>query len=227
MDASPAVLLRPLDIDTLRSNFVRAPNFRLDASYYRREFADAAVRVIGAGHPTRKVREIADAFVPGRTRLITVSNPKAGAPYLRAHDAFEIRPSSSRHVARARIRNYGELLLRKGMILTPSSGRNLGPVAYVGDYLSQFAMTDIMRIVPKSEDVGFYLLAFMLTPTAQALIKRGRSGTTVDHLAAEDVLNMDVPWFGDENLRDQIISEMRRAESLLDAGRRGLDKAAE
>lgn len=216
-------LLPPLDSHTVGSSAIRAPGFRLDASYYRRDFAEAVRRVTGM--PTRKLRDIADAFVPERIRLVTVPSPNAGAPYLRAHDAFDIRPSSFRYVARARTRNYERLLLRKGMILTPSSGRNLGPVTYVSNYLSRFAMTDIMRIVPKSEDTGFYLLAYLLTPTAQALIQRGRSGTTVDHLAPEDILNIDVPWFNDEQVRSEIVDGMRHAEQLLDEARRGLDEA--
>jgi len=95
-----------------------------------------------------------------------------------------------------RVSNYDSLLLRKGMILTPSSGRNLGPVAYVGKYLSSFAMTDIMRIVPKSKIDGFYLLAYLLTETGQALVRKGRTGTTVDHLAPADVLSIPLIWLG-------------------------------
>lgn len=217
--------LRPLDIRTVQCSNLERPAFRLDAAFYRTDFAEAGMRAANSGFPVRKVSAMADAFVPGRVRLVTVPNPSAGAPYLRAHDAFEIRPSSERHVARARTRNYQDLLLKKGTILTPSSGRNLGPVAYVGEYLSKFAMTDIMRIVPKSEADGFYLLAYLMTPTAQALIRRGRSGTTVDHLSPEEVLNIDVPWITDDKLRESIIADSRRAEEMLDEGRRGLDAA--
>jgi hypothetical protein len=138
-----------------------------------------------------------------------------------------MRPSSDRYLVKSRTKNYDSLLLKKGMILTPSSGRNLGPVTYVGDYLARFAMTDIMRIVPNSETEGLYLLAFLLTPTAQNLIKRGRSGTTVDHLAPDEMLGIDVPWHSDEAWRDTIVSEMRDAEREIDEGRRGLDSAIE
>lgn len=145
---------------------------------------------------------------------------------MRAHDTFEIRVNSERFVAKARVKTYEQLLLKRGIILTPSSGRNLGPMAYVGEYLSRFAMTDIMRIVPNSPDEGFYLLGYLLTPTAQALIKRGRSGTTVDHLAPEEVLNIDVPWIDDDVLRDDLIKDIRTAEAKMDEGRTGLDAAA-
>ena len=129
-------------------------------------------------------------------------------------------------MAKARTKNYDDLLLKKGTILTPSSGRNLGPIAYVGEALAGFAMTDIMRIVPHTEADGFYLLAYLLTPTAQALIKRGRSGTNIDHLSPDDVLGIDVPWIEDEGVRNGLVEEVKSAEAKLDEGRRGLDAAA-
>lgn len=217
---------RDVEVHEVRAANIKAPAFRLDAAHYRRQFSEAATRALSTGLAVRKVRAMATAFVPGRTKLITVKSPTAGAPYLRAHDVFEIRVNSDRYVAESRVRNYDDLLLRKGMILTPSSGRNLGPVAYVGSFLTRFAMTDIMRIVPNSEDEGFYLVGYLLTPTAQALIKRGRSGTTVDHLSPEEVLDIDVPWIDDDDLRNDLIAQIRLAEEKMDEGRTGLDAAA-
>ena len=183
-------------VQTLLASALNSPNLRLDAKHYQEEFVAALARVKTSAYPNRPIGEVADAFIPGRIKLITVPTEGAGAPYLRAHDAFETRPESDRYVASMRVSNYDSLLLRKGMILTPSSGRNLGPVAYVGKYLSSFAMTDIMRIVPKSKIDGFYLLAYLLTETGQALVRKGRTGTTVDHLAPADVLSIPLIWLG-------------------------------
>ncbi|GMO39755.1 hypothetical protein [Bradyrhizobium sp. TM233] len=218
------VTSRDIEFQSVSVLSIERKTFRLDASFYRGAFADASRRI--ELMRTRAVAEIADAFVPGRTKLVTTRSSKAGAPYLRAHDAFDIRPRSGRFVSKARTKHYDELLLKEGMILTPSSGRNLGPVAYVNRYLARFAMTDIMRIVPKSADVGYYLLAYLLTDTAQTLIKRGRSGTTVDHLSPNEVLALKLPWL-DEDHRRSIASEMKQAEKMIDNGRVGLDEAAE
>jgi hypothetical protein len=225
-NVSGSTPVRTVEVNEVWASSIKAPTFRLDAAHYRNQFAEAATRALSTGLPVRKVRDMADAFVPGRTKLITVKSAEAGAPYLRAHDAFEIRVNSDRYVAKSRVRNYEELCLKKGMILTPSSGRNLGPMAYVGSYLNRFAMTDVMRIVPNSEDEGFYLLGYLLTPTAQALIRRGRSGTTVDHLSPDEVLAIDVPWIEDKALREDLIAQVRSAEAKMDEGRMGLDFAA-
>jgi hypothetical protein len=111
------------------------------------------------------------------------------------------------------------------MILTPSSGRNLGPLAYVGSYLSRFAMTDIMRIVPSADQDAFFLLAYLTTPTGQALIRRGRTGTTVDHLSPQDVLSIPVVWPG-EIERARYAKPMQKAQELLDGAREQIDAAA-
>lgn len=217
---------RPLEVRSVPVADLDRTSFRLDAAFYRGEFADATLRLAGISLPIRKVAEMATAFVPDRIKLVTTNSQSAGAPYLRAHDAFDIRPRTNRYVSQQRTKNYKELLLKPGMILTPSSGRNLGPVTFVANHLSGYAMTDIMRIVPKTSELGYYLLAYLLTPTAQTLIKRGRSGTTVDHLSPDDVLNLDVPWIEDADQRDAIIKDIDRAEQMIDQGRQGLDRAA-
>ncbi|MBR1129486.1 hypothetical protein [Bradyrhizobium iriomotense] len=216
---------RAIEFRSVSVRSVGGKSFRLDASFYRGDFANASKRLISTGLATRKIADIARAFVPGRTRLVTTKSAAAGAPYLRAHDAFDIRPRTSRFVSKGRTKNYDELLLEEGMILTPSSGRNLGPMAYVGRYLSGFAMTDIMRIVPESRSTGFYLLAYLLTPTAQTLIRRGRSGTTVDHLSPNEVLDLHIPWLEDD-VRESLASDMMQAEQMINEGRSGLDEAA-
>jgi hypothetical protein len=207
-------------VSTVWSDKLTEPSLTLDAKHYQKEFVLALAKVHGCGFPTTPLGELASAFVAPRTKLITVPNARAGAPYLRAHDAFEVRPHSRRFLVRARTDGYDDYLLRKGMLLTPSSGRNLGPVAFVGEKMARFAMTDIVRIVPKTESEGYYLLAYLLTPTGQALIRRGRTGTTVDHFSADDALSIAVVH---PSNADTFARVMKVAESTLDRARLKLD----
>jgi hypothetical protein len=225
IDTKENTSVRPDDglrISTVRAFSLLGSSFTLDAKYYQEEFVLAKARVANCGYPSVPVLKLADAFVAKRTKLITVHTPGAGAPYLRAHDAFEVRLESDRYVSQIRTKDYESYLLKEGMLLTPSSGRNLGPLAYVGKKLSQFAMTDIIRVVPYSQEDAFYLLAFFLTNTGQALLRRGRTGTTVDHLSPDDVLNIPVVLL-EPQIRQQIAASMRIAEALLDNARLTLD----
>ena len=210
-------------IVTVRSDTLSGGTTRLDAKHYQAEFVLARNRVYGSGYELRTVGDLASAFIPPRIKLVTATKACAGPPYLKAHDAFDTLPSSHRYMVNARTRNAEAFRLREGMLLTPSSGRNLGPLSYVGKYLSGFAMTDIMRIVPGDREVGMFLLAYLMTDTGQALIRRGRTGTTVDHLSAKDVLSIPIAWV-DRVMREECARNMGSAESLLDKARRDLDE---
>lgn len=229
MDSDLEMLLRPprsggLRISTIRSGALENAGLILDAKHYQAEFTAARNRLTGSGLDLVTVRELAQAFVPKRAKLTTVSHPSAGAPYLKAHEAFDIRPESQRYLVESRTPGYEEYLLEEGMILTPSSGRNLGPIAYVDRHLAQFAMTNIIRIQPHKRADGLYLLAYLLTPTAQALIRRGKTGTTVDHLSAEDVLRLPVAW-GEVAYRKGVVARMSRAVRLRANAIEALDDA--
>ena len=209
-------------IVTVRSSTLLDGPTTLDAKHYQEEFVLARNRVKGSGYQIRKVADLATAFVPPRIKLVTGTTASAGPAYLKAHDAFDTLPTTNRYLATARLKNADQYMLQEGMLLTPSSGRNLGPLAYVGKFLSMFAMTDIMRIVPYDKEVGMFLLAFLMTDTGQALIRRGRTGTTVDHLSPKDVLNIPVPWV-DRSTREHCATNLQTAESLLDGARVDLE----
>ena len=212
-----------LRIVTVRSDTIGGGTTRLDAKHYQEEFVLARNRVYGSGYEVRTVGDLASAFVPPRIKLVTVTKPSAGPPYLKAHDAFDTLPSSHRYMVSSRTRNAEAFRLREGMLLTPSSGRNLGPLSYVGKHLAGFAMTDIMRIVPGDRQVGFFLLAYLMTDTGQALIRRGRTGTTVDHLSAKDVLGIPIAWV-DQAMREECARKMECADTLLDKARGELNE---
>ena len=207
--------MNELEIQTIRASSLSRPALTLDAKHYQQELTLAQARIRGCGIDLVSVADLADCLVPNRVKLVTVSDPSAGVPYLKAHDAFYFRPSSNRYVPRNFYNRYDDMKLRPFTILTPSSGRNLGPTTFVGKYLSQFAMTDIIRIVPREREDAFFLYAYLLTPTATALIRRGRTGTNVDHLSPNDMEQVLVPW-PDRKKRKKIAEKIEHAISLLD-----------
>lgn len=208
-------------IATVRVDSLVGPSYKLDAKHYQNEFVAAQMRVAKCGWPLSAIIEKADAFVPGRAKLVFVPNRTAGAPYLKAHDAFSVLPYTSRYLSKVKTEDYDSYILPENCLLTPSSGRNLGPLTYVGSSLSHFAMSDVMRIVPKSKADIYYLMAFLLTPTGQALLRRDRTGTNVDHLSPDDVLAMTIPW-PDEPKRDLYGRAIEKAERLIDSARSAL-----
>jgi hypothetical protein len=104
---------------TVRLSSLTKPELRLDAGYYQKAFVIAKARVAGCGIPTIPLANLADAFVPNRIALVLSADQKAGAAYLRAHDAFDTIPISNRYLAAVRTRNYKSYKLTEGTILTP------------------------------------------------------------------------------------------------------------
>jgi hypothetical protein len=191
---------------------------RLDASYYQNEFVVAQLRVTQCGLETIPLGGddgLVRAWIPNRTSLIFTSSSEKGTPYLRAHDALERIPPFERYAALQQMKDGDALSLEKGWIVLTCSGRNFGPCAWVGSRLARAAMTDIMRLEPRSEDDGLYAFAFLSTLTGQTLIRRDPAGSVINHLAPDDLRTILVPLVP-ESVRVSVIGKFRRSVELLD-----------
>ncbi|RDH74419.1 hypothetical protein DVS77_31810 [Mycolicibacterium moriokaense] len=105
------------------------------------------------------------------------------------------------------------------MILQTRSGRNLGPCTLADDELAKFALSDDMvRIKIENEEERYLVFAFLKTTLGQRLIKRGRSGSVIDHLAVPDVEAVPVPVFP-ERVTAQVSGLIRDAIERRQRGR--------
>lgn len=192
---------------------------RLDAAYYQDEFVITSLRVTHSVLDTTPLAGddgLAEAWIPSRTSLVLTTSAEHGTPYLRAHDALERVPPFERYAALSQMKDGGKLTLEPAWIVLTCSGRNFGPCAWVGKRLAQAAMTDIMRLRPRSENDGLYALAFLNTPTGKTLIRRDPAGSVINHLAPADLEAIPVPLIPDA-AREQVIDDMRQAVGLCDS----------
>lgn len=191
---------------------------RLDAAYYQDEFIVAQLRVTHSGLETMPLGGedgLVRAWIPSRTQLVFTDSPDSGTPYLRAHDALERIPSFERYVVLEQMKDGHALPLHTGWIALTCSGRNFGPCAWVGARLAQAAMTDIMRLEPRSDDDGFYALAFLSSHTGQTLIRRDPAGSVINHLAPADLSKISVPLVP-EPTRRSIVDKFRGSVRLCE-----------
>ena len=191
----------------------------MDAAYYQDEFIVAKLRVTASGLKTIPLAGpdgLVEAWIPSRTSLVFARSPAYGTPYLRAHDALERIPPFERYAALGRMKDGERLRLEPGWIVLTCSGRNFGPCVWVGKRLAEAAMTDIMRLRPRSEDDGLYALAFLNTPTGKTLIRRDPAGSVINHLAPADLSAIPVPVIPD-GLRATVVADTKRAVALCDA----------
>jgi hypothetical protein len=88
--------------------------------------------------------------------------------------------------------------------------------------LAGFALShDMIRIEVDDEDARLYLLAYLKTPTGQALLRRGKSGSVIDHVTTSDVAAVPLPVLP-ADVRGNVVAQMRTAVSAAASARKRL-----
>jgi hypothetical protein len=214
-------------LQTVRSRSVAAYE-RLDAHFFVSPGVAAAERIAlieAAGLPVKRLADLARVWDPSRFTRAWATPSEPGVPYLRPYDVFDILPAAAGRLSVQRTDGLERLRLQPGMILQTCSGRNLGPCAYVDQHLGQFALShDMIRLQVQDEDLRYFLLTFLQTPIGQALLRRGKSGSVIDHLTVADVAAIPVPLL-DEPERGRIAALARQAMAHVANARAGLTEA--
>ena len=204
---------------------------RLDAGYFLSTGVQAADRLDAARERGVEFRPLggpegmAEVWAPGgRPKRADAAPGEPWVPYLRPYDVFEYLPKPAHLVSVRRSENLDSHRLTSGTIVQTCSGRNLGPVTMVGDYLARFVTSnDMIRITVEDELLRFYLLAYLKTSTAQQLLRRDKTGSLIDHLSIPDVSAQMVPLLPEPQLL-QVAEMMRRAVEQREQARLSLSR---
>lgn len=189
---------------------------RLDAHYFTSSGVEAYERVAvkdasGDIESVTHISEFANVWDPPRFARAYAAPGEPSQPYVRPYDVFDYLPAESDSLSLLRNDDVDRLIPTAGTLLQTCSGRNLGPLTIADDDLATFALShDMIRIDVPDEDNRLYLLTFLKTPTGQALLRRGRSGSVIDHITTRDVDALPVPLVASA-LRGDIIASTRTA----------------
>ncbi|MDH6584661.1 hypothetical protein M2161_003767 [Streptomyces sp. SAI-133] len=174
---------------------------RLDAHFFTSPGVAAGERIAlleASGTPVIPLGEIATVWDPSRFARAYAAPAEDGVPYLRPYDVFDFIPMAKDRLSRQRNSDVERLIPSEGTILQTCSGRNLGPVAYADSCISGFALShDMIRINIDDVRKRFYVLAYLKTPTGQALIRRGKSGSVIDHVTTGDISSVPIAFVED------------------------------
>ncbi len=192
---------------------------RLDAYYYSarcifaRQAFDTALNC-----ESRRLQSIADVFIPGIFKRLYADDPRFGVPYITGADVFQIAPTSEQYLQRRVAETYG-LVIQKGMILVQEAGQLgglIGRSVLVGSYLDGFAVSNNMiRITAKDPADTGYLFAVLASDPGVTLIAREAAGSSIPHIDANRVRQIEIPWASDE-LRAEIGAPVVEAWNLRD-----------
>lgn len=214
---------------TVRSRSAVA-NDRLDAYFFIAPGAAASQRMAvfeaAGGIPgsdiAQRVGDVAKIWDPPRFARAYAAPAEPGQPYLRPYDVFDYLPDAADRLSLGRNMDVKRLIPAPGTLLQTCSGRNLGPVAITDSDLAGFALShDMIRIEVDDEGARLYLLAYLKTPTGQALLRRGKSGSVIDHVTTADVAAVPLPVLP-ADVRSNVIAQMRSAVSAAASARRRL-----
>jgi hypothetical protein len=168
---------------------------------------------------------IARIWQPTRFIKVEASPREAKIGYLRPYDVFEYLPRAADFVSLTRSADIEPCKLTRGMIVQTCSGRNLGPAAFVDDYLAKFVIgSDMIRIEIDDHDLRCYVLAYLQSETGQQLLTQGKTGSVIDHLSKPHIASIEIPLF-EREARASITNSMGKAIRLREEARMTLDKA--
>lgn len=206
---------------------------RLDAKYHCSPGVLASERILLLDADGTNLRPVAGKGGVGsvgptsRTKRVYAADGEESLPYLRPYDVFDYLPLAADQLSTSGSDSLERLVPETGTLLQTCSGRNLGPLAYADSYLSHFVVSDdMLRIRVENETDRFYLLAYLSTPTGQALLTRSKTGNVIDHLSADDLAGVMVPFF-DSAFTKSISDEARTAVKKRELARTRLASVIE
>lgn len=210
-----------MNITTIRNRSVIV-NDRLDAHFFTAPGVAAGERLAvleAAGMDTVRLGDVGRIWDPPRFARAWATPAEPGIPYLRPYDVFDYLPTAVDHLSIDRNAGIENLRPAPGTLLQTCSGRNLGPCAYADDYVAQFALShDMIRIEISDPHMRAYALAFLKTPTGQALLRRGKSGSVIDHLTTADVAAIPIPLLPADT-RHRVVDQAERSVVAAAAAR--------
>lgn len=166
-------------------------------------------------------------FTSGRSKRFYTSKER-GYPYLSNSDVIAQNPFNSCKYNSKKYAFDANALLKKGMILTGRVGA-IGQTAYVTDeFEEKMAMgsDNIIRIVPKKDEYGGFLYAFLTSEIGNKLLWKLATGGVQPYITDSMLAHIPVPIFPKEK-QEQIHNLITEAATLRVEANRLLEEAVE
>ncbi len=194
-------------------------DYRLDASYHV-PIAHLIVSnlIASTSGEIKKLKDVADSFVPPRFKRPYIKDPNDGIPLLQGTHIPQIKPLGIKYIWK-RMENIQAYIVKKNWILVTCSG-TIGRLALVSDYWNGWAATNhLLRIMPKEEKINpGYLTGFLHSVYGQVQFQRLIYGGVVDEIgeAGELFNNILILKPKDKSIEDKIGSLVIEAYNKKD-----------
>lgn len=141
------------------------------------------------------LKDIAKIFLPGPFKRMYVG--ASGIPYLSGVDIYQYKPTPRLWLS-PRQPELPELILQqKRVVLVQADGQRYGLIgrpAYTDESLVGAALSNhLVRILPKSEELGGYIFLFLSTEAGRRELLRHSYGTSIPTLPVSVFQNLIIP----------------------------------
>ena len=193
-------------------------NGRLDGSYHIPEVKEIikaislnATEVTTLGDP----RISSDIILPGRFKRIYVDK-EHGVPFFGGRNLFHLNSSSIKYLSKQQV--IGDFKrsteIKTNTLLIPARG-GIGKCIIAPKHMQGGIISDnIIKVVPKNDNIAGYLYCYLQTDYGELLIKREVSGSVVDVIEPENISNILIPLLKDKEIQQKINDLVLKANKL-------------
>jgi type I restriction enzyme S subunit len=195
-------------------------DLRLDCSYHlpERQLAKKALRLNALKSIRIGDKSISKSVYTGNRFKRVYVDKSNGAPYLTGKHIMELNPgghdkkylSTDQHATQIK----EQLLIEPNTILITCSG-SIGKVVLVPKHWENWVGThDLIRLVPKDNDIAGYLFCFLNSEYGQNLLNSLVYGAVVDHIEAFHIASIEIPILKNQSKQQQINELVLQANEL-------------
>ena len=193
-------------------------NGRLDGSYHIPEVEEIikaislnAAEVTTLGDPSIS----SDIILPGRFKRIYVDK-EHGVPFFGGRNLFHLNSSSIKYLSKQQV--IGDFKrsteIKTNTLLIPARG-GIGKCIIAPKHMQGGIISDnIIKVVPKNDNIAGYLYCYLQTDYGELLIKREVSGSVVDVIEPENISNILIPLLKDKEIQQKINDLVLEANEL-------------
>lgn len=193
-------------------------NARLDGSYHIPEVKEIikaislnAAEVTTLGDP----RISSDIILPGRFKRIYVDK-EHGVPFFGGRNLFHLNSSSIKYLSKQQV--IGDFKcsteIKTNTLLIPARG-GIGKCIIAPKHMQGGIISDnIIKVVPKNDNIAGYLYCYLQTDYGELLIKREVSGSVVDVIEPDNISNILIPLLKDKEIQQKINDLVLEANEL-------------
>jgi type I restriction enzyme S subunit len=195
-------------------------NLRLDCSYHlpEKQLAKKALRKHSLKMLKLGDNSISKSIYTGNRFKRIYVDKNHGAPYLTGKQMTELNPggfekkylSTDQHATQIK----KQLLIEPNTILITCSG-SIGKVVLVPEHWRSWVGThDLIRLIPKDNDIAGYLFCFLNSEYGQHILTSLVYGAVVDHIEAFHVADIEIPLLKNQSKQQEINDLVLQANEL-------------